>query len=141
MENHTAAAELGRLVLEFTEAFNRDDLDAVMSYFAEDAFYDEFHGARAHGKAAIRKVFEPQFARAFGVIHFVAEDVFADEGTGQATVRWLCVIDKDDKRRAWRGLDVLRFRGGKLIEKETYAKAPVPGFHQPEALSKESPAV
>ena len=49
MPDRPTAAELRRVVLEFTEAFNRDDLDAVMAYFADDAFYDEFHGGRAIG--------------------------------------------------------------------------------------------
>lgn len=37
-------AELADLVIHFTEAFNRDDLDGVMSFMAEDAIYDEFNG-------------------------------------------------------------------------------------------------
>ena len=36
--------ELGELVRQFTEAFNREDLDGVMSFMAEDAVYDEFNG-------------------------------------------------------------------------------------------------
>lgn len=127
------AAELRDLVLEFTDAFNRDDLDAVMSFFAEGAFYDEFHGGRSQGLEAIRKAFEPQFAGRFGRIRFEAEDVFADPGEGKAAVRWLCVIEKDGVRRAWRGLDVLGFQGRKLAWKETYAKAPVPDFRDPGA--------
>jgi ketosteroid isomerase-like protein len=127
------AAELRALVLEFTDAFNRDDLDAVMDFFTEDAFYDEFHGGRSRGRAAIRKAFEPQFAGLFGRIRFETEDVFADPGEGKAVVRWLCVIEKDGLRRAWRGLDVLGFSGRKLAWKETYAKAPVPDFRDPAA--------
>jgi hypothetical protein len=37
-------AELHNLALRFTDAFNRDDLDSVMSFFAEGAVYDEFNG-------------------------------------------------------------------------------------------------
>lgn len=131
--NRPDAAELRDLVLEFTEAFNRDDLDAVMAFFAEDAFYDEFHGGRSLGLDAIRKAFEPQFAGQFGTIRFRTEDVFADPGEGKAVVRWLCVIEKDGLVRAWRGLDVLGFSGRKLAWKETYAKAPVPDFQDPGA--------
>lgn len=127
------AAELHRLLLEFTEAFNRDDLEAVMAFFAADAFYDEFHGRRSVGREAIRAVFEPQFAGDFGVIRFEIEDVFAEAETGKALVRWLCVVEKGGRRRAWRGLDLLRFRGREIVEKETYAKAPVPDFRDPGA--------
>lgn len=127
------AADLRALVLEFTEAFNRDDLDAVMAFFAEDSFYDEFHGGRSQGKEAIRRAFEPQFAGLFGRIRFEVEDVFADAEEGRAVVRWLCILEKDGLRRAWRGLDVLGFEGRQLAWKETYAKAPVPDFRDPDA--------
>ena len=113
--------ELHQLVLDFTEAFNRDDLEAVMSYFAEDAFYDEFHGRRSQGKPAIREAFEPQFSGAYGRIRFRTEDVFAEPESGKAVVRWLCVIERDGRKSAWRGLDVLRFRDGKLVSDEKVA--------------------
>ena len=47
------------VAIRFTDAFNRDDLDGVMSFFAEDAVYDEVHGARHEGQDAIRAAFEP----------------------------------------------------------------------------------
>src|SRR5881396_1823012 len=53
--------ELAGLVVQFTEAFNREDLDGVMSFMAEDAVYDEFNGTINRGTAAIRAAFEPQF--------------------------------------------------------------------------------
>jgi ketosteroid isomerase-like protein len=59
-------AELEDLTLRFTDAFNREDLDAVMAFVAEDAVYDQFNGARAVGKAAIRAAFVPQFRGDFG---------------------------------------------------------------------------
>ena len=61
-------AELRDLVLRFTDAFNRDDLDAVMAFMADDAVYDEFNGKRSRGQAAIREAFVPQFRGDFGRI-------------------------------------------------------------------------
>src|SRR5262244_3534982 len=58
------------LTLRFTEAFNRDDLDGVMAYFADDAVYDEFNGSRSHGKDAIRAALAPQFRGDYGTIRF-----------------------------------------------------------------------
>ena len=43
-------AALEALVVDFTEAFNRESIEEVMSYFAEDAIYDEFHGVRHRGR-------------------------------------------------------------------------------------------
>jgi len=59
---------LETLVLRFCEAFNRDDLDAVMEYFAEDALYETFEGRLCRGKEEIRAAFEPQFRGDFGRI-------------------------------------------------------------------------
>ena len=118
--------ELIDLTLRFTDAFNRDDLDAVMAFFTPDAVYDEFNGRRNAGTPAIRAAFEPQFRGDFGRIRFVSEDLFVDAGCDQALIRWVCTIESNGRTRAWRGLDVLRFDGRLVCEKHTYAKAAVP---------------
>lgn len=116
-------SELEDLVTRFTDAFNRDDLDAVMAFFAEDAVYDEFDGKQSRGKAAIRAAFEPQFRGAYGRIRFAAEDLFVDPASGKGLIRWLCTFERDGRKRGWRGLDVLHVRDGRIAEKLTYAKA------------------
>ena len=82
--------ELKQITLQFTDAFNRDDLDGVMAWFAEDAVYDEFHGARHEGKEAIRAAFEPMFAGKFGKVRFEEEDLFLDPEDGKAMISWSC---------------------------------------------------
>jgi ketosteroid isomerase-like protein len=119
-------SDLAELTRRFTDAFNRDDLYAVMAFFAENAVYDQFDGTRAEGKAAIRDAFVPQFRGDFGRIRFVTEDLFVDPVAGKALVSWLCTLERDGVARGWRGLDVLRFAGGLVTEKHTYAKADVP---------------
>lgn len=130
-------SDLEALAVAFTEAFNRDDLDGVMSYFAEDAVYDEFDGARHRGKAAIRAAFEPQFRGAYGRLRFHQEDLFADEAAGKAMISWLLTLEKADKAGGWRGLDLLRIEDGRIVEKQTYAKARAPLIEKP----AESPRV
>jgi ring-1,2-phenylacetyl-CoA epoxidase subunit PaaC len=115
--------EFEDLVVRFTDAFNRDDLDGVMSFFADDAVYDEFNGVRSQGSAAIRAAFAPQFAGAFGKIRFASEDLFVDPASGKALIRWLCTIERDGRVRGWRGLDILHVVDGRITEKLTYAKA------------------
>jgi ketosteroid isomerase-like protein len=119
-------AELTDLVIRFTDAFNREDLDGVMAFMADDAFYDQFNGARAEGKAAIRAAFGPQFRGAYGTMRFVTEDLFVDARAGKAMISWLFTLERDGVARGWRGLDLLRFEGGLVKEKHTYAKADVP---------------
>ena len=116
-------AELEDLVVRFTDAFNREDLDAVMAFFADDGVYDEFDGQRRVGKDAIRRAFEPQFRGDFGRMRFVTEDLFVDPDSGKGLIRWLCTTERNGVLRGWRGLDVLHFADGKLVEKQTYAKA------------------
>ena len=118
--------QLEDLVLRFTDAFNRDDLEGVMSFMAEDAIYDEFNGRRSRGKPAIREAFVPQFRGDYGRIRFQTEDLFVDPESGKALIRWLCTLESDGRSSAWRGLDILRFEEGLLAEKHTYAKAEVP---------------
>jgi ketosteroid isomerase-like protein len=115
--------ELERRVVDFTEAFNREDLDGVMACFADDAIYDEFNGKQARGKAAIRAAFAPQFRGDFGRMRFVTEDLFVDADSGKALISWLCTLERGGRKRGWRGLDILCFRGAEVVEKRTYAKA------------------
>jgi ketosteroid isomerase-like protein len=114
------------LVRRFTDAFNRDDLDDVMSFFTEEALYGEFNGKRNRGKAEIRRAFEPQFQGAFGQIRFHEEDLFVDEQEGKALIRWRCTIELDGRPAAWDGLDILHFEDALIKEKHTYAKADMP---------------
>lgn len=120
-------AELEERTLRFTDAFNREDLEAVMAFLADDAVYDQFNGVRAEGTAAIREAFVPQFRGDYGTMRFVTEDVFVDAASGKSLVSWVCTLERDGLRRGWRGLDVLHFDdAGQVREKHTYAKADVP---------------
>ena len=118
--------QLEAWVEDFTEAFNRENIDEVMAYFADDAIYDEFHGERHVGKAAIRAAFEPQFEGGYGRMRFHTEDLFLDVAAGKAMISWLLTLESDDRAGGWRGLDLLHFRDGRLVEKHTYAKTQRP---------------
>ncbi len=123
--------ELRELVLEFTDAFNREDLDGVMAYMAEDALYDEFSGHRAEGAAAIRKAFEPQFAGKFGTMRFREEDLIVDAEAKSAMISWTCTLETPERFGGWRGLDLLFFNeAGKIVRKETYAKTEKPSMRR-----------
>ena len=114
------------LIVRFTDAFNRNDLDGVMAFMAEDAVYDEFTGAVNRGKAAIRAAFVPQFRGDHGTMRFDSEDVFVDPVAGKALIRWLCTLETRKGPAGWRGLDIVHVENGLITEKLTYAKAKVP---------------
>ena len=118
---------LRRLTLDFTEAFNDNDLGAVMSRLAEDAVYDPFNDEPAQGTDAIRAAFEPQFKGAFGRMQFLEEDLFIDAEARKTLVSWTCTLETKDGSAGWRGLDILHFDDrGRITQKLTYAKAKVP---------------
>src|SRR2546428_1967118 len=119
-------AALEALVMRFTDAFNDNDLDGVMSMIAEDAIYDEFTGTRHVGRRAIREAFVPQFRGDYGKMRFHAEDLFVDPVAGRALISWLCTLDTKRGPAGWRGLDILHVKNGLVTEKHTYAKAKAP---------------
>ena len=116
------------LTRDFTHAFNRNDLDAVMSYMADDAEYDEFNGRVSRGHADIRAAFTPQFEGRFGRMVFDEEDAFVDAEAGKAMISWTVHLEIDGEPTSWRGLDLLHWRDGQLVRKLTYCKAKAPLF-------------
>ena len=54
-------AELIELTNQFVDAFNRQNLDDVVSFFAEDAVYEDSRGGSHTGPDAIRTAFEPLY--------------------------------------------------------------------------------
>ncbi|MCP5026277.1 MAG: nuclear transport factor 2 family protein [Actinomycetia bacterium] len=128
MGAHTREA-LAAITAEFLDAFNRNDLDGVMSHFAPDGVYDEFNGTRNEGLAAVRAAFEPQFSGAFGEMKFIDEDLIVDAEAGKVMASWRCAIEVKGEPTGWRGLDAMTFDdNGKVTHKLTYAKAKVPLF-------------
>ncbi len=109
----------------FLAAFNAHDLDAIMDFFAEDCELlmprgTEPWGTRYLGKAAVREGLATRFA---GIpdIHYGDDShwVCGEHGvstwmlTGTApTGESLCV----------RGVDLLEFRAGKIVKKDSYWK-------------------
>ncbi len=116
-------AALEDIVIRFTDAFNRMDLDAVMAFMADDVVYDEFNGTRSRGRAAVREAFVPQFRGDYGKMQFITEDLFVDATAGKALIRWVCTLATTRGPAAWRGLDILHVKDGRITEKHTYAKA------------------
>ena len=118
--------ELLALTDQFVDAFNRMNLDDVVSFFSEDAVYEDSAGGRHVGHVAIRTAFEPLVGGSRGRIRFDGEDVFAEVETGKVLASWRLSLDKDGDVSVIRGIDVLEFQGNKLAKKLAYMKVDKP---------------
>ena len=142
MHNISPAATIRDTIDRFVEAFNVNDLDAVVAFFADDAVYKPGDGTEHRGPEAIRRAFEPQFNGAFGTMRFDEHDRLIDEAQRKAAIRWICRHDLAGaktrglsqalqrlmigtfvgQRFGWEGLDVFHFNGnGQIVGKFTYA--------------------
>jgi ketosteroid isomerase-like protein len=109
----------------FLAAFNAHDLDAIMAFFAEDCEFDmprgpDPWGKRYVGKAAVREGLATRFA---GI-----PDVHYDDDrhwvTGnQGVSMWLLTgTTVAGAAIRVRGVDLLEFRDGLIIRKDSYWK-------------------
>jgi steroid delta-isomerase-like uncharacterized protein len=113
------------LLKGFLEAFNRHDLDAIMSYFAEDCVFYMPRGSAPRGdhytgkeqvRAGLAKRFE-------GIpdVHY-GEDrhwVCGDFGVSEWTLTGTSV---SGKKIEVRGVDLLEFAEGKITRKDSFWK-------------------
>ena len=114
---------LQALANDFFAAFNRNDAEGAMAFFADNAFYEDANGVRHDGKAAVGEAFAPLFGGDFGAYQFVTEDMLVDPNTGSVLVRFLCNMAPGGDAMAWRGVDLLYFEGDQIVKKMAYCKA------------------
>jgi ketosteroid isomerase-like protein len=119
-ESHEVAAAL----IAFSAAADSQDLDAVMATMTEDCVWENNEpapdGERAEGQAAVRAIWERLF-RTYPTGGFTLEE-FIPVAVDRAVVRWNAVYADGNIR----GIDVFRVREGKIAEKLTYVKGPLP---------------
>jgi steroid delta-isomerase-like uncharacterized protein len=116
------ATEQMRATIEhFNEAFNRYDVDAVMTLMTDDIIFESTSGGRFEGKEAVRAV----LSRAFEMMSrggFTTEELFVAED--RCVVRWIYTLDREEPERGQvRGVDVFRVRNTRVAEKFSYVKS------------------
>lgn len=120
-EKRTAATL--RAVENFNDAFNRHDVDGVMSFMTEDCLFENTSpmpdGTRLKGAVAVREFWEKFFTNSPDAF-FEAEDIFA--AGNRCTVRWIYRKNKDGQPWHLRGVDVFKVVDGKVSEKLAYVK-------------------
>ncbi len=124
MPNENSGTNTQKLQALF-EAFNRHDIDAVMSFFADDCVFhgaagSEAYGTRFEGADAISTAFSQVWAKLPDVQwrntrHFSSGDFGLSE--------WLFTgTQPDGKRIEAQGCDLFKFRNGKIVSKDAYRK-------------------
>ncbi|UCG06919.1 MAG: nuclear transport factor 2 family protein [Desulfobacterales bacterium] len=111
---------------KWNRAWDDHDLDGVMELFHDEVLFENWTGGQAKGKQALRKAWEPWFAN-HGGFRFTPEDTFIDEDEQKVLYRWQLAwpsFEKgfDGKPETRRGVDVIHFQDGKIIQKLTYSK-------------------
>jgi steroid delta-isomerase-like uncharacterized protein len=128
-------ADALRLLERFAEAWNRHDLDALMSMMTDDGVFaasagPDVDGERSEGRQAVRAAYAAVFeafpdAHWAGARHFVAGNRGVSEWTFSGTRR-------DGQRVEVTGCDLFTLRDGRIAVKNSYRKnrpaiAPPPG--------------
>jgi hypothetical protein len=160
-QQSAAPVNIRAVIDRFVEAFNVNDLDRVMTFFAADAVYRPGDGSEHRGPSAIRRAFEPQFSAAFGTMRFDEHDRLIDDASRKAAIRWICRHDLAGakpyslgltlqrlavgvlagSRFGWEGLDVFHFNeAGKIVGKFTYANYTRPQLRKDLGVALPRPA-
>lgn len=109
----------------FAEAFNRHDLDAIMSFMTDDCVFDasagpEVCGSRHAGAEAVRAAFAEVMAT-FPDAHWGGACHFVQGNRGVS--HWIFTGTRADGTRVEvRGCDVFTFRDGRIAVKDSYRK-------------------
>ena len=119
---HAVSEETLRAIVD---AFNAHDLDAIMSYFAEDCSFDmprgpDPWGQRFTGAAAVRAALATRF-RGLPDVQYLDDRHWISGAFGVS--EWLLTGTTPEGRHIRvRGCDHWEFRDGKVIRKDSYWK-------------------
>ena len=122
----SAVAEVTTEVLEaFADAWNRHDVDALMSFMSDDCVFEssagpEVCGTRYSGREAVRAGYAEVWA-AFPDAHWGSARHFVDGDRGVS--EWTFTGTRADGSRVEvHGCDLFTFRDGKIALKNSYRK-------------------
>lgn len=109
----------------FSDAWNRHDIDALMSFMSDDCVFEtaagpDACGTRHQGQAAVRKAFAAAWetvpdAQWRNGVHHVAGDFGTSEWTFTGTAA-------DGSRIEVNGVDLFAFKDGKIQRKNVFRK-------------------
>jgi predicted SnoaL-like aldol condensation-catalyzing enzyme len=113
-----------RVVLEFNEAFNRQDVAGMMQLMSDDCVFENTapapDGTVYAGKEAVTRFWQEFFSES-PQAHIDIEEIF---GLGERCImRWkYSWVDAAGTKGHVRGVDIFRVRDGSICEKFSYVK-------------------
>lgn len=145
--------DITNVIDRFVASFNEQDLDATMTFFADNAEYLPGDGTTHRGHTQIRAAFAPMFSGKFGLVTFDEHDRLIDEPARRATIRWTCRIDlapehtrgpgallrlflraRYGSKMRWEGTDTFHFdEDHRITGKYTYASFRRPIMYKEDA--------
>jgi steroid delta-isomerase-like uncharacterized protein len=122
-ENHVTVETLTQIL----DAFNRHDLDAIMTYFSDDCTFDfprgqEPWGQRFIGKAEVREALAGRF-KGIPDVHY-GDDIHWISADGKKGVsEWILTgTTTSGNKLKVSGCDLWEFNGGKITRKNSFWK-------------------
>ena len=121
--------EIISAMVAWEKHWNEHDIYGVMDLFHEEVVFEHWHGGRVQGKLDLFQSWASWFNN-HGGFRFTTEDLFADEKVQKVLYRWQLEwpsLEKgfEGKPEKRRGVDVIQFQDGKIIQKLTYSKTTV----------------
>ena len=113
------------LIDAISDAFNSNEIDRVMFFFANEAVFDhaagpDIHGTSSVGAEAIRAVFGDMFERVENV-KWETLDTRIEGDKAFCQYRRTATFPSGEIQDC-KTVDILTFRNGKIIHKDTYYK-------------------
>jgi steroid delta-isomerase-like uncharacterized protein len=123
--DHATSEVTSEMLQDFADAWNRHDVDALMSFMAADCAFEassgsDVHGTRYVGREAVRAGFAEVWT-IFPDAHWgnARHFVLGDRGVSE----WVFTGTRADGSRVEvHGCDLFTFRGGKIALKNSYRK-------------------
>ena len=124
MNPRDAAAELETTIERYNDAWNAQDVDAIVSFHAPGmVFENHTAGDRAEGDDVgphIAGIFARNpHLRFTGRRLYVRDELVVSEWTATAT-------NRDGQRVEWDGIDVFPFENGLILRKDVYSSSHAP---------------
>ena len=117
------ADSLRETIDRYNDAWNRQDVDAIVSMHAPDfVFHNWTAGERVEGDA-VREHFERIFENT-PTLRFTGRRLYVREGL--VVNEWTATAERDGQQLEWDGVDVFPFEDGLIKRKDVYSSSHAP---------------